>query len=123
MEEPLGPEIRDEPEVEQDDAALARHEHVGRLDVAVELARAVERAEAFDELAQRGAQQRLVAASDAAKQGPGSSIPDGARPVGGIAPRRPDPASRHRSATTVREWPSPANPSGEVARPARARGS
>ncbi len=55
-------EVRDEPEVEQDDAAGARDEDVRRLDVAVELSGHVQRREPARELAERAPELRLVVA-------------------------------------------------------------
>ena len=50
---PHARQLRGDAEVEQHDAPFGRHEDVGRLDVAVQLAGRVERPHPFDELAQR----------------------------------------------------------------------
>jgi hypothetical protein len=59
--------VADEAEVEDDDAARAGDEHVGRLEVAVELARDVQGGDAGDQLGERVAQ----ALDDEARRGDG----------------------------------------------------
>ena len=46
----LRQQLRDQPEIEDDDAPLGGHQHVGRLDVAMKLASAVQRGHTVDEL-------------------------------------------------------------------------
>jgi hypothetical protein len=57
----LGGGVGDEAQVQDDDPPLRRDQHVRGLDVAVHLARLVQRVQAVGELAQRGAQPRDVA--------------------------------------------------------------
>ena len=53
-------EVGRQAEIEQDDPPLGGHQDVGRLDVSVQLARLVERIDAFGELTQCVAKPRLV---------------------------------------------------------------
>ena len=60
VEEGAHRSVAHEAEVEDDDAPFLRHEHVGRLDVAVHLARGVQRGETGRELVERRAELVFV---------------------------------------------------------------
>ena len=78
-----------QPEVEHHHAPVARDQHVARLQIAMQLARCVNRADAGDQLRQRRAQPRLVEVAS----GAGLRAPClGSLPSGRSARRRPAPS-------------------------------